>query len=45
MTSDEIKMSNKFVKRGIMEKGMFDGASFVRKRLLAEKMSQINKFE
>ena len=42
MTSDEIKISNKLVKKGVMEKGMSDDTkptvvyyidSFVRKRL------------
>lgn len=44
LTSDEIKIANKLVKKGVMEKGMFDGSegrstviyyvdSFVRKRL------------
>ena len=44
LSSPEIKMANKLVKKGVMEKGMFDGSegrstviyyvdSFVRKRL------------
>ena len=44
LTTTEIKMCNKLVKKGVMEKGMFDGSegrstviyyvdSFVRKRL------------
>ena len=44
LSSTEIKMANKLVKKGVMEKGMFDGSegrstviyyvdSFVRKRL------------
>ena len=44
MTSDEIKIANKLVKKGVMEKGMFDGSegrstviyyvdSFVRRKL------------